>query len=62
MTLYRAIYQPTDCGKRLRGMTFAAADAHTAARIAADWELPGDVLLTVKALRPLTHQYELEAA
>jgi hypothetical protein len=48
MNLYRAIYQPTDGGTRIRGMTFAAPDAERAARIADDWELRGDRLLTVK--------------
>ncbi len=50
MNLYRAIYQPTDGGKRTRGMTFAAPDAEHAARVAEDWELRGDRLLTVKPL------------
>jgi hypothetical protein len=50
MNLYRAIYQPTDGGKRIRGMTFAAPDAEHAARIVEDWELRGDRLLTVKPL------------
>jgi hypothetical protein len=50
MNLYRAIYQPTDDGRRIRGMTFAAPDAEHAARIAKDWELRGDRLLTVKPL------------
>jgi len=48
MSLYRAIYQPTDGGKRIRGMTFTAPDAEHAARIAEDWELRDDRLLTVK--------------
>ena len=48
MNLYRAIYQPTDGGKRIRGMTFAAPDAEHAARMAEDWELRDDRLLTVK--------------
>lgn len=61
MTLYRAIYQLKDSG-RVRGMTFAAADAGKASEIAADWQLLGDVLLTVMPVRPLTHQFTLEAA
>ncbi len=62
MTLYRAVYQPTDTQKRLRGLTFAAPCAERAAATAEDWQLPGDRLLTVKALRPLTVQFELEVA
>jgi hypothetical protein len=62
MTLYRAVYAPTDGTPRPRGMTFAAPDAQKAAEIAEDWQLPGDVLLTVKPLRKLTLQFELKAA
>ena len=59
MTLYRAIYQaPPKAGGTLRGMTFAARDAETAARVAADWEIH-DRLLVVKPLRPLTEQFTL---
>lgn len=60
MNLYRAVYQQTNGSPRPRGMSFAAPDAQEAARIAEDWELPGDRLLTVKPLRPLTVQLELE--
>jgi len=52
MSLYRAIYQPTDGGKRIRAMTFAAPDAEHAVRIAEDWELRADRLLTVKRAEP----------
>lgn len=60
MTLYRAVYQIRVSG-RIRGMTFAAADASRAAQVAEDWQLPGDVLLTVMPVRPLTVQLELVA-
>lgn len=60
MTLYRAVYQQTNGSPRPRGMTFAAPDAQAAAIVAEDWQLPGDVLLTVKALRKLTEQLELQ--
>jgi hypothetical protein len=62
LTLYRAVYQPTNGSPRPRGLTFAAPDAEQAARIAEDWQLPGDVLLTVRALRKLTEQFTLEVA
>lgn len=62
MTLYRAVYQPGNGQPRPRGMTFAAQDAQAAERIAEDWQLPGDTLLTVKALRRLTEQFALEVA
>lgn len=62
MTLYRAVYAQTNGSPRPRGMTFAAPDAQKAAEIAEDWQLPGDVLLTVKPLRRLSVQLELEAA
>lgn len=53
MNLYRAIYQSTPkAGGKLRGMTFAARDAETAGKVAADWEIH-DRLLIVKPLRPL---------
>lgn len=53
MTLYRAIYQaPAQAGGKLRGMTFAARDAETAAKVAEDWQIY-DRLLVVKPLRPL---------
>lgn len=53
VNLYRAIYQaPAKAGGRIRGMTFAARDAETAAKVAQDWELH-DRLLVVKPLRPL---------
>jgi hypothetical protein len=42
-------------------MTFAAADAGRAAQVAEDWQLPGDQLLTVMPVRPLTVQLELVA-
>lgn len=61
MTLYRAIYQLKASG-RVRGMTFAAPDAGKAAQVAEDWQLPGDQLLTVMPLRPLTEQFELMPA
>jgi hypothetical protein len=60
VTLYRAIYQFKASG-RVRGMTFAAADAGRAAQVAEDWQLPGDQLLTVMPVRPLTVQLELVA-
>jgi hypothetical protein len=60
MTLYRAIYQLKASG-RVRGMTFAAADATAAAKMAEDWQLPSDQLLTVMPVRPLTVQLELVA-
>lgn len=62
MTLYRAVYAPTDGRPRVRGMTFAAPDAQHAAQIAEDWQLPDDVLMVVKPLRKLTEQFTLEAA
>lgn len=43
-------------------MTFAAQSAERAARIAEDWQLPGDVLLTVKPLRPMQAELHLVAA
>ena len=53
MILYRAIYQaPAKAGGKLRGMTFCARDAETAAKVAEDWQVY-DVLLVVKPLRPL---------
>ena len=53
MNLYRAIYQaPARAGGKVRGMTFAARDAETAAKVAQDWQVY-DVLLLVKPLRPL---------
>lgn len=53
MNLYRATYQaPAQAGGKLRGMTFAALDAETAAKVAQDWEIH-DRLLVVKPLRPL---------
>lgn len=53
MNLYRAIYQgPAQSGGKLRGMTFAARDAATAAQVAQDWEI-FDRLLVVKPVRPL---------
>lgn len=61
MTLYRALYQIQANG-RVRGMTFAAQSAERAARIAEDWQLPGDVLLTVKPLRPMQAELHLVAA
>jgi hypothetical protein len=60
LTLYRAVYQPTNGSPRPRGMTFAAQDAQKAAAIAEDWQLPGDVLLVVKPLRKLTEQFNLQ--
>ena len=45
--------------RALRCMTFAAQDATEAASIAADWELPSDILLVVKPLRRLATQLEL---
>lgn len=60
MTLYRAVYQQDNGSPRPRGMTFAAADATEAARIAEDWELPGDHLIVVKPLRKLAEQFVLE--
>ena len=60
MTLYRAIYQRDRSAPRaLRMMTFAAQDGAEAASIAADWELPSDILLVVKPLRRLATQLEL---
>lgn len=56
MVLYRATYQRPD--GRIRGMTFAARDAATAARDAANWTC-GDKLLTVAALRELQPQLNL---
>lgn len=53
MNLYRATYQaPAKAGGKVRGMTFAAMDAETAAKVAQDWELH-DRLLLVKPLRAL---------
>ena len=53
MILYRALYQsPARLGGRIRGLTFAAYDAETAARVAQDWEIH-DRLLVVKPLRAL---------
>ena len=61
MTLYRATYQaPAKDGGKLRGLTFAARDAETAAKVAADWEIY-DRLLVVKPLRPLQPVLTLEA-
>ena len=60
MTLYRALYL-TLAGKSRR-MTFAAGDAEAAHRIAEEWELADDRLLTVQALRPLAVQLELTGA
>ena len=51
MNLYRATYE-TNAG-HTRRMTFAAADARQAQRIAAEWEASDDRLKTVAALRPL---------
>lgn len=61
MNLYRAIYQAdAQHGGKLRGMTFAARDAETAGKVAADWEIH-DRLLVVKPLRPLQRpQFNLE--
>ena len=60
MTLYPAIYQrPPHSPRALRCMTFAAQDAAEANSIAADWELPSDILLVVKPLRRLATQLEL---
>ncbi len=50
LALYRTTYQPTDGGKRIRRMTFAAPDAEHAASVAEDWELRGDRLLNVKPI------------
>lgn len=53
MHLYRAVYQATDPSVlKPRCMTFTASSAEEAARIAEDWQLPTDRLLTVRALRP----------
>ena len=64
MNLYRATYQaPAKSGGKLRGMTFAAYDAETAAKVAQDWQI-FDRLLVVKPLRPLQQipqQLTLEA-
>jgi len=63
MTLYRALYQRRPgSAKPLRGMTFAAPDAQQAAKIAEDWQLPDDELLTVKPLRRLSEQFTLQGA
>lgn len=52
-TMYRAIYQaPAKDGGKLRGMTFTASDAETAAQVAEDWQIY-DTLLVLKPLRPL---------
>lgn len=60
MNLYRAIYQaPVKAGGKLRGMTFAARDAASAAKVAQDWEIH-DRLLIVKPLRPLQDRPQLE--
>ena len=56
MTLFRAIYQ-NQSGK-LRGMTYAARDAETAAHVAEDWQIY-DRLLIVKPLRALNPELEL---
>jgi hypothetical protein len=50
--LYRAVYQAPPPSSRIRGMTFAAASAQDAGRIAEDWQIR-DRLLVVKQLRPL---------
>ena len=57
MTLYRAIYQRLpQAGGTLRRMTFASPSAFDATRIAADWQLPTDRLLTVLPVRELQPQ------
>ena len=57
MNLYRAIYA-TRTGQQRR-MTFAAADAKSAHRVAEEWELSDDRLQGVAALRPLQDQFKL---
>ena len=57
MTLYRAIYQlRPEAGGKLRRMTFASPSAFDATRIAKDWQLPTDRLLTVLPVRELQPQ------
>ena len=50
MNLYRALYQSAD--SHIRGLTFAAATAAEATRIAEGWQIR-DRLLVVKLLRPM---------
>ena len=57
MTMYRAFYLSRQ-GKP-RGMTFAAPTAEQAAKVAEDWQLPHDTLLTVRPVRPLQPQLQL---
>ncbi len=57
LTLYRAFYLSKQ-GKP-RGMTFAAPSAEQAAKVAENWQLPQDTLLTVKAVRPLQPELRL---
>ena len=56
MTLYRAFYLSLT-GHR-RGMTFAAASAEQAAKVAEDWQV-NDTLLTVRPVRPLQPELQL---
>jgi hypothetical protein len=56
MNLYRALYQAPD--SHIRGLTFAAATAAEATRIAEDWQIR-DRLLTVLPVRPLQPQLRL---
>jgi len=59
MTLYRAVYQrPARSGGTIRGLTFAALDPQQAQRVAEAWALR-DRLLTLNALRALSHQFTL---
>lgn len=64
MPLYRALYQSTTSPNHHRGMTYAADTAEQATKVAEDWELPHENLLTVKpvlkALKPGTQLQLIE--
>jgi len=60
MKLYRATYAPRGGRLTPRRMTFAADSANDATKIAEDWQLPSDYLLTVKLLRPLVWHLDLD--
>ena len=59
MNLYRAQYRTLS--GHTRRMTFAAADAIQAQRIASEWEACDDRLQAVSALRPLQDSFKLES-
>jgi len=60
MKLYRAVYQMRSGAVSPKRITFAAPDATAAHNIAGWFETGEDFLLTVKLIRPLVWQLDLD--